>query len=546
MDGFAPYDPEDAGRYKQSGWWLGLTWGDLFDKAAGLHPGKVAVIDDSGERTYAELRNEAARLGTGLLKLGIARGDFVLLQLPNWKEFVCAFYALTKIGAIPVLLIPRHARLEIDHFCQLTGARAWIVPERYGSVDYLPIIEDVVKANHSLRSIIVARKSGSHAYVGLDELISGSEPTEEDLRAVAAMRPGPEDAALILPTGGTTGLPKAVVRTHNSHLCNLEYTTKAWELASRDRVLVISPVGHNLGLLVGLGGAVFSLGTLVLMDSTDPKDICEVVQRNKVTAIATLPPIVSRLLRFADLEKYDLSSLKKLYLGGQPLTLDLVRTITQRIGCSVVNAFGSSEGLMVQTRLTDDFETVCNTVGTVCCPYDRMKIIDPRTQKELGPNEEGELVSKGPGIFAGYYRSDDQKVFTADGFFRHGDLGRVDESGILVLTGRIKDIIRRGGENISAHEIETLLVQHPSIVDAAAVGMPDPVLGEKACAYVQTTPGASVTFQELIAFMQSRGASKMLLPERIEFVAEIPYTKLSKEADKKFLREDIKRRLGLC
>jgi non-ribosomal peptide synthetase component E (peptide arylation enzyme) len=210
-----------------------------------------------------------------------------------------------------------------------------------------------------------------------------------------------------------------------------------------------------------------------------------------------------------------------------------------------VHAFGSVEGSNSMTRLDDEFETVCNTVGRKCCPYEIYKIVD-KQGNELPPNKEGELVTKGPGIFTGYLKSEreNKEIFTKDGFFKTGDLAVIDEFENIKITGRIKDIILRGGENISALDIETLISSHPGVEDVAVVGMPDEELGERICAYVQLIPGTKLTFDKIISFLRGIGASVLQLPERIEFVDSIPLTKVGK-IDKKALQKDIRKRLGI-
>lgn len=260
----------------------------------------------------------------------------------------------------------------------------------------------------------------------------------------------------------------------------------------------------------------------------------------------TVPALATRLVSFESLEKYDLGSLKKISVDGAPSTPELVRSVHEKLGCKFINGFGSVEGTCASTRLEDSIETVCNSIGKPDCPYDTLKVVD-QDGRELPPNVEGELVSKGPGVFTGYFKSPEENkdIFTRDGFFRTGDLAKIDDFGNIKITGRIKDIIIRGGENISALDIENLISSHSGVEDVAVVGMPDKVLGERACAYVQPTAGTKLTFDEIISFLKAKGASVLQLPERIEFVGSIPLTKIGK-ADKKALREDIKRRLGLA
>ena len=258
----------------------------------------------------------------------------------------------------------------------------------------------------------------------------------------------------------------------------------------------------------------------------------------------SVPAIVNRIVNLDTLSQYDLTSLKKISVGGAPSTPELVRAVWTKIGCKYHNALGSVEGTCAATRTEDDIETICYSVGKPICPYDTLKIIDPQGN-ELPQGQEGELVSKGPGIFTGYFKSpeDNRNVFTKDGFFRTGDLAKKDERGYIYITGRIKDIVNRGGEKISAVAIENFMSEHSAIQSVAVIGMPDKVLGERICAYVQLKTGKNVTFEEMITFLKSKGASVLQLPERIEFVDRIPLTNIGK-TDKKALRDDIRVRIG--
>jgi len=545
IDGFTPYELKDAEKYTELRWWLGITLGDMFDKATDLYPTKEALVDDRVRLTYSHLRDKVDRLAIGLMKLGIEPTDRVLLQLPNWVEFVYAYFALQKIGAIVVLMLPRHTQLEIKHLARLTNAKAWIVPGQYRKIDYLPIIDDVLQSSPSIKYLISARGRGGGEFTSdIDRLIDKAELTEANLAELSKRRPDPGEVCHILPTGGTTGLPKAAARTHNDYICNVEYHARAWELNNNDICLVSTPVGHNLGLLVGITGTIFTYGKIVLLDSVRPEDFCSTVQREKATCAPMVPALVLRVTNFEGLKDYSMTSLLKIYAGGAPSLPELVKSIYEKIGCKFVNAFGMVEGPCCMTRLDDDFDTICNTIGRPCCSYEEFKVVD-HDGNTLPPNAEGELVAKGPGIFTGYFKSDNRGIFTQDGLLRTGDLAKIDAAGHIKITGRIKDIILRGGENISAVEIEELIIAHPAVEDVSVIGMPDKDLGERVCAYIKPVQRQKTSLEDIVLFMKGKGASALQLPERIEFIDEIPLTKAGKH-DKKVLREDIKKRLGLA
>ncbi len=544
IEGFEPYAKEDVKKYTDMRWWLGMTWGDVFNKHTDIYPEKIGLVDATGRWTNRELREAVDKLAVSLMKLGIKRKDRVLLQLPNWHEFVFSFLALQKIGAIVVILIPRHNQMEINHLSKLTRPTAWILPRQYGKIDYQPIIDDVLKENPQIRNIVQVRTSGQTRYHDFDTLMEQGALTPENLKALDARRPDPNECSQILPTGGTTGLPKLSPRSHNCYMNNVEYHAYRWELTSQDTVMVITPLGHNLSVHWGMAAAFFVHAKLVLLDSVKPEDICEWVQREKVTAIPTVPALIARVVQMENLSSYDLSSLKKISVGGAPSTHELVKTVAEKIGAQFVNGFGSVEGTCSSTKLGDSIDLICGSVGRPICPYDELKVVD-QDGNEVGVGVDGELVSKGPGIFTGYFKSsadDRAKTFTRDGFFRTGDQARKDADGYIWITGRIKDIIIRGGENISAVEIENLLSGHPAVIDSAVVGMPDKILGERICAYLVVKPGARPTLEEIVSFLKGKGASVLQLPERLEFIEELPMTKVGK-VDKKGLRADIAKKI---
>jgi 2,3-dihydroxybenzoate-AMP ligase/mycobactin salicyl-AMP ligase len=467
-----------------------------------------------------------------------------LVQLPNWNEFVFAYFALQKIGAVPVLLIDRYRQFEINHLVSLTGAISWIVAFRYKKTDYVPIINDVLKEHPKVKHVITVRGEGDQKpFSSLERLIEKSELTEDNLSRLATRRPDPMQVAHMGPTGGTTGAPKIVPRTHNSLITGIEFCSKAWEQNCQDINLLAGPIGHDLTFSKGFIGSVITCGKIIFLDSTDDKDICEAIEKEKITSVIWVPTLAQRLLQYEDLDKHDLSSLKKMHSAGGASHPDLVKDVTEKLKMKFYNGYGATEGMTTITRTTDDLETICTTVGRPTCPYDIYKVIN-QEGNELPPNTQGELVLKGPSVFTGYYNNpeENKKAFTKDGFFRTGDVAKINEKGYITLTGRIKEMVNRGGESISATEIERLIIHHPNVAAVAVIAMPDPLMGERVCAYIQPKVGAQLSFDEIISFLKGQKASVLQLPERIEFIDAMPYTSAEK-VDKKLLRADIERKL---
>ncbi len=544
LDGFVPYKAGDVQVYNQFRWWSGLNLGDILDRAADIHPDKEAFVDLTSRMTYEETRRKANCFAIGLINQGIKPLDRVLLQLPNWNEFAIAFFALQKIGAIPVLLIDRYRQFEINRFISLTGASAWIVSSRYKKTDYIPIIGGVIKEHPNLSKIITVRDpDDASPFTRFETLVDEANLSDQDLDYLAALRPDPMQVCHMGPTGGTTGDSKIVPRTHNSMITSVEYCSKSWDQHTEDITLLAGPIGHDLSFTKGFLGSVITQGKLVLLDSTADNEICNTIEKEKISAVVWVPALAQRLLQYDGLKNYDLSSLKKMHSAGAASHPDLVKKVTQQLGMKFYNGYGATEGMTTITRTTDEFETICSTVGRPTCPYDNYKVIDYKGEG-LRPNNQGELVLKGPGVFTGYYKNPEEntKAFTIDGYFKTGDVAVIDENGYITLTGRIKEMINRGGESISTKEIEGLIIQHPEVNAVAVIPMSDPQLGEKACAYIETTSVAKLDFDAIISYLKSKQASVLQLPERIEFIDNMPYTPAQK-LDKKFLRKDIEKKI---
>jgi non-ribosomal peptide synthetase component E (peptide arylation enzyme) len=275
-----------------------------------------------------------------------------------------------------------------------------------------------------------------------------------------------------------------------------------------------------------------------------PEDICQTIQQEKVTAVVWVPPLAKRLIDFEGLKNYDLSSLKKMHCGGGLSMPEIIKGVWEKLGCTFFNAYGGTEGQTTITRSDDNPQTILHTVGRPTCPYDTYKVVD-RKGKELPLNTPGELIIKGPGVFTGYYKAPEENkmAFNKEGFFRTGDVIKIDEAGNVTITGRLKEMINRGGESISATEIESLIIGHPGVTIVAVIPMPDPIMGERVCAYIQPKPGADLNFDKIIAYLKERKASVLQFPERIEFIVDMPLTKAEK-MDKKALIEDIKKKIS--
>ena len=529
--------------YEKRRWWLGLTLGDMFDKTCDLYPEREALVGSGKRYTWAQLRRIVDTTAYNLLKSGFKPGDTVLLQLPNWPEFVVSYFALQKAGLVMVLLTVNHTAREIAHLANLTQPKGWILPDRYRNIDFLPLIAQVKGENPELEKVVLLGENVPQAYLRFNDLTVTQEDAGKIRSVLEQARPDPGDVCQILPSGGTTGLPKGAPRTHNDYICNIEYKSRAWDLNVTDTCLVAATVGHNLALVVCVTGSVFQGAKMVMLDSSYQQDFCRIVQDEKITCTGLVPTLISRIVNFENLADYDLSSLKKIYVGAANSPPELVLAVEEKIGARYINAFSMVEGPLSQSRPEDPVEVRRGTIGRPCCPYDEFVILDEDGNPAL-TGIEGELSAKGPGIFTGYLKNPEanKKEFTPDGYFRTGDLATIDENGNIRITGRIKDIIIRGGENIAARDAEDLISSHSKVEYVAVVGMPDPDLGEQVCAYVKPAQEAKLSHEDIIHHLKTLGAAKILYPERTIFVSEIPLTAAGK-ADNKILKKDIEEKL---
>jgi len=548
LDGVTPFPKEFIDRYYKNHWWSGITIGELVDRTSDLYPHKEALVAGEVRLTYQQLREWTDRAAIAFLELGIKKLDRVLLQIPNWAEFVYAYYGLHKIGAIPVMCIPRFSEREMGHFCKITEAKAWVVPLRFEKIDYLPMIKSFSSCPFSLKHILVIDTEkeedplpeGTLSFNGLLKKLDLRSYSKDYLRS---FRLDPDEICHLMPTGGTTGLPKLVPRTHNDFLCNVEYRAKAWQRSPHDITLIATPITHNMAIEVSLNPSFLTGGKVVMIPSTRPKEILEAIEKERVTTMILVVAQLQQIVDDPDLNQYDLSSLRVIAGAGSHVPAELIKKIYEKLGCKFYNVYGSSEGPCTQTRYDDPEEVVLHSVGWPVCPYDEFKVIDANGN-ELPQGKEGELVARGPCVFRGYYKSgaENRETFTPDGFYRTGDIAKFDPEGRLILTGRKKDIVIRGGENISAKEVEGLISGHPKVAQVAAVGMPDPILGERLCAFIKLKKETMITFEEIISYLKERKTSVLYLPERIEIIEEMPLTNVGK-VDKKRLREEIKTKL---
>ncbi|MFJ3232898.1 (2,3-dihydroxybenzoyl)adenylate synthase [Streptomyces sp. NPDC086787] len=524
LEGCVPWPEELAALYRREGYWQGRPLGELLDAACARHGDRTALVCGERRMTYAQLSEESAALAGGLLNRGIEPLDRVVVQLPNVPEFVTVVFALLRIGAIPVMALPGHRRVELVHLCGHARAVALIVPDQVMGFDHRSLAREVLAEVPALKDVVVVGEA--QEFTPLTDLyLPGC-----DLPAV-----DPAEPALFLLSGGTTGLPKLIPRTHDDYAYNMRATAQALRVDERSVYLAVNPVGHNSALgCPGVLGTLLAGGTAVLTSTVRPNDVFALMEREGVTLTTLVPPVV-RL--WIDAARKSGARFPDLLLQVGSAKFDPMRAAEVRtsLGAGLTQWFGVGEGLLTYTGLDDPEEIVLGTEGRPLAEHDEILVVDA-DGRPVPADAEGELLVRGPYTIRGYYRAEEQNrsAFTADGYFRTGDLVRHGPDGSIVVVGRIKDVINRGGEKVPAEEIEEHLLTHEAIRDAAVVGVDDPVLGEKSVAFVIFRDG-ELRPAQVKSFLRERGLATYKIPDRVVAVGEFPRTAVGK-VDKVALR----------
>ena len=538
LEGVVRFPPEFAARYRAKGYWTDRSLADTFAEVFSQYAGRVAVIDRDQSVTYAQLNERSERLALNLLDEGLRPLDRVVMQLPNVVEFVYLYFALQKVGAIPIMALPTHRTREVSQFVELSGAVACAALERVKDFDYGEMIGRIRDTSKTLRLGIILGEA-PEGFLSLTDLIRRQpRRSPEELKNITI---DPEDPALFQLSGGTTGVPKLIPRSHNDYVYNSKAATAVTAVGPDKILLDVLPLAHNLPLACpGLQGFLLHGGKVVLANTTRGEDIFPLVERHRVTHIHVVPALLIRWVNDPLIKKFDLSSLQVIQSGGQRLQPEVRRRTKELIpGVTVQENFGMSEGLLMFVRLDDPEDVRMETVGRPISPDDEVRLVDD-DDNEVAPGEIGEFLARGPYTLRGYYGAPEHnaRAFTSDGFYRSGDLMRQHPSGNYMVEGRKKDLINRGGEKISAEEVENLILTHPAVQNAACVPIPDPTLGERMCACVILRRGAALTLEQLVSFLTTEEIAKHKLPERLEIMDDFPLSPFGK-VSKKDLTEKI-------
>ncbi|OGQ80538.1 MAG: 2,3-dihydroxybenzoate-AMP ligase [Deltaproteobacteria bacterium RIFCSPLOWO2_12_FULL_60_19] len=542
LDGVVRFPPEFAARYRAKGYWEDRSLADTFSEVFAKYADRVAIIDRDRHITYAEIDERSTRLALNLLDEGIKPLDRVVMQLPNVVEFVYLYFALQKIGCIPILALPTHRFREVSQFVELSGAVACAAPDRAKEFDYREMIRRIRDTSKTLRWGMILGDAPP-GFLSLTDLIE--RQTKRSPGELKKIIIDPEDPALFQLSGGTTGISKLIPRTHNDYVYNSKLAASVTAVGAAKVLLDVLPLAHNLPLACpGLQGFLLHGGKVVLATTTRGEDIFRLIERHRVTHVHVVPALLIRWLNDPLIKGFDLSSLQVIQSGGQRLQPEVRRRAEELIpSVTVQENFGMAEGMLMFVRLDDPEEVRMEMVGRPISPDDEVRLVD-EDDHEVAPGEVGEFLARGPYTLRGYYGVPEYnaKAFTRDGFYRSGDLMRRHPSGNYLVAGRKKDLINRGGEKISAEEIENLILTHPAVQNVACVPMPDPLLGERMCACVVLRRGGVLTLKELVAFLANEEIARHKLPERLEIVDDFPLSPFGK-VSKKELTETITMKL---
>lgn len=534
LDGFVPFPPAYAQRYRERGYWLDRTLAQEYRDVFKRFGPRTALVDGAREYSYADLDRISDNLALNLLAIGLKPLDRVVPTLPNVAEFVLLYLALQKIGGIPIAALVTHRFAEINQFTQLSQATCCVYPDRLGDFEFAPVIERVQAENPSLKLRLVLGQAGPGEH-SLTDLIERAATLPRS--ALDAVQIDPTDPCIFQLSGGTTGIPKLIPRTNNDYAYNSKVASEVAGVSGDSVLLLVLPIAHNLPLACpGIQGFMFNGAKVVLHANTRPNEMFALIQKHGVTHVKVVPALLIRLINDPSIGDFELGSVQQIQSGGQRMQPETrLRTRQLFKNAFVQENFGMSEGLLMFVRKGDSEEALMETCGRPVCADDEVKLIDDDGQ-EVPDGEVGELACRGPYTLRGYYGVPEYNArqFTPDGFYRSGDLMRKHvASGNYIVEGRKKDLINRGGEKISAEEVENLILMHPAVQNVACVPMPDPAMGEKMCAFVVLKAGQALTLPDLVAFLQTHEIAKFKLPERLEVLPDFPvstFGKVSKKA----------------
>lgn len=533
------FNEQRRAAYRQQGLWGDASLADYWQQTARAMPDKIAVVDNHGASyTYSALDHAASCLANWMLAKGIESGDRIAFQLPGWCEFTVIYLACLKIGAVSVPLLPSWREAELVWVLNKCQAKMFFAPTLFKQTRPVDLILPLQNQLPQLQQIVgVDKLAPATSSLSLSQIIA------DNTSLTTAITTHGDELAAVLFTSGTEGLPKGVMLTHNNILASERAYCARLNLTWQDVFMMPAPLAHATGFLHGVTAPFLIGARSVLLDIFTPDACLALLEQQRCTCMLGATPFVYDLLNVLEKQPADLSALRFFLCGGTTIPKKVARECQQR-GIKLLSVYGSTESSPhAVVNLDDPLSRFMHTDGYAAAGVE-IKVVDD-ARKTLPPGCEGEEASRGPNVFMGYF---DEPELTAraldeEGWYYSGDLCRMDEAGYIKITGRKKDIIVRGGENISSREVEDILLQHPKIHDACVVAMSDERLGERSCAYVVLkAPHHSLSLEEVVVFFSRKRVAKYKYPEHIVVIEKLPRT-TSGKIQKFLLRKDIMRRL---
>lgn len=524
----SPWPAEAVAAHRAAGLWTGETFGAFLRDRAARFSGRVAVVNGAGGRlTYAQLDVRADAIAAHLIRTGVSPGQRVLVQVPNVLGYVPSIFGVWRAGALPVFALPAHRRTELEGIARRSGAVAMITVERHAGFAHATLAHELAAAVPHLGAVHLAEE--------LMEL--QAPPTTVEFPGV-----DPTDVAFLQLSGGTTGEPKLIPRTADDYLYSVRRSAEVCGLGAGTVYLCALPAAHNFPMSSpGILGVLHAGGTVVFAPVPDPATCFALIAREGVTMTALVPPLALAWMDAVAAEAPDLSSLRLLQVGGARFAPDAARRVPAELGCRLQQVFGMAEGLVCYTRLDDPDDLVAGTQGRPMSDHDDVRVVDAQGAP-VPHGRPGRLETRGPYTIRAYHGGADPGAFTADGFYRTGDVVRRLPTGHLVVEGRVKDQINRGGEKIAPDEVEDHLAAHPGVHDAVLVALPDERLGERSCAVVVAAGDPPPTAADLRRHLRGRGLAAFKMPDRFELVDSLPRTGVGK-VSRRELRAALAERL---
>ena len=540
IEGWHPFTIEECQRYTEQGYWHNITISDLLDRNARVFPDKLAFADENTEVTWKQLRQKADRLAIQLKRLGVEYGDFFVLPMTNVIEYPYMYFALQRLGAVPIMCLPRHRWAEVSHEIGLHEAKGIIVPvgEKF---DYVAMVDGFKQEHPYLKIFLTAGGEAEGGWTPINDLLAAQVEKDHPEDYLSQFKPSPDDICTEQLSGGTTGVPKGIPRTHNDYICTWDTMGRVEGFTDETVALVVIPALHNAALVTMIGPATYAGGSIVLCKTPTPEKQFEMIEKYHVTHTMLIPIQISYWMRAQEeMKRYDLSSLRVIAAGAEKVRPEFVKWVLDDLGIDFCNHFGMAEGTMIANRWDAQKEPQMYTIGRpiVNGPDVQIRLVDEEL-KDVKPGETGELLIKGPLTFKGYFRNEEENRVAFDhGFLRTGDLMSLREDGRLVVEGRRKDMIKRAGENVYPAVVEDRMAGFRRVSHCAVVGMPDKILGEKLCVFVEPAAGESVVLSDVVNYLKDQGIAVYELPERLEVVDGWPLTPKN-AIDKRRLRAYI-------